>query len=489
MKLKFRPVSFLKPKNINKNQNNQTISPIKYQYNLSSDTISFSGKSLVQQVKDLEKDAFLSDGLREYILSYIDDKNNLIDLHKEYYASLLNCKTLDEAKELYPEFRDVVDLKDVDLSSISFYAPKQIAKGQIEGLNKENASLVFLKKYIGELIPLNNIGNEDYFHLNNSAIKKILKFLNISMNDNYESLITKNRKSEAAKARWQDEEFREKTLKSLNSPETKAKLSEAAKARWQDEEFREKTINSMNSPEAKAKHSEAAKSYWQDDEMRLRQSEVVKARWQDDEFREKTINSINSPEIKARQSEAAKARWQDKEFREKTLKSLNSPEIKARQSEATKARWQDKEFREKTLKSLNSPETKAKHAKNSSEKRIKVIQENIKIIATKLAFNQSPETQQIYQETLEKDPRFKNIISKAKSGLTHNKIRYVNMCLEEMSQKYPEEIQKVKEIQSQILFDWGFYDENTNFEKLVEQAQKLDPDNKNNRKQLYETQI
>ena len=459
MKLKFRPVSFLKPKNINKNQNNQTISPIKYQYNLSSDTISFSGKSLVQQVKDLEKDAFLSDGLREYILSYIDDKNNLIDLHKEYYASLLNCKTLDEAKELYPEFRDVVDLKDVDLSSISFYAPKQIAKGQIEGLNKENASLVFLKKYIGELIPLNNIGNEDYFHLNNSAIKKILKFLNISMNDNYESLITKNRKSEAAKARWQDEEFREKTLKSLNSPETKAKLSEAAKARWQDEEFREKTINSMNSPEAKAKHSEAAKSYWQDDEMRLRQSEVVKARWQDDEFREKTINSINSPEIKARQSEAAKARWQDKEFREKTLKSLNSPE------------------------------TKAKHAKNSSEKRIKVIQENIKIIATKLAFNQSPETQQIYQETLEKDPRFKNIISKAKSGLTHNKIRYVNMCLEEMSQKYPEEIQKVKEIQSQILFDWGFYDENTNFEKLVEQAQKLDPDNKNNRKQLYETQI
>ena len=412
MKLKFRPVSFLKPQNINKNQNNQTISPIKYQYNLSSDTISFSGKSLVQQVKDLEKDAFLSDGLREYILSYIDDKNNLIDLHKEYYASLLNCKTLDEAKELYPEFSNVVDLKDVDLSSISFYAPKQIAKGQIEGLNKENASLVFLKKYIGELIPLNNIGNEYYFHLNNSTIKKILKFLNISMNDDYESLITKNRKSEA-----------------------------------------------------------------------------IKARWQDKEFREKTINSINSPEIKARQSEAAKARWQDKEFREKTINSMNSPEIKARQSEATKARWQDKEFREKTLKSLNSPETKAKHAKNSSEKRIKVIQENIKIIATKLAFNQSSETQQIYQETLEKDPRFKNIISKAKSGLTHNKIRYVNMCLEEMSQKYPEEIQKVKEIQSQILFDWGFYDENTNFEKLVEQAQKLDPDNKNNRKQLYETQI
>ncbi len=419
MKLQFRQINFLKPQNI---KNTKTTNPIKYQYNLSSDTISFSGKSLVQQVKDLEKDAFLSDGLREYILSYIDDKNNLIDLHKEYYASLLNCKTLDEAKELYPEFRDVVDLKDVDLSSISFYAPKQIAKGQIEGLNKENASLVFLKKYIGELIPLNNIGNEDYFHLNNSTIKKILKFLNISMNDDYESLITKNRKSEAAKARWQDKEFREKTLKSLNSPETKAKLSEAAKARWQDEEFREKTINSMNSPEIKARQSEAAKARWQDGEMRLRQSEAIKAR------------------------------------------------------------WQDKEFREKTLKSLNSPETKAKHATNSSEKRIKVIQENIKIIATKLAFNQSPETQQIYQETLETDSRFKDIISKTKLGLTYNKIRYVNMCLEEMSQKYPEEIQKVKEIQSQILSDWGFYDEDTNFEKLVEQAQKLDPDNKNNRK-------
>ena len=342
MKLQFRQINFLKPQNI---KNTKTTNPIKYQYNLSSDTISFSGKSLVQQVKDLEKDAFLSDGLREYILSYIDDKNNLIDLHKEYYASLLNCKTLDEAKELYPEFRDVVDLKDVDLSSISFYAPKQIAKGQIEGLNKENASLVFLKKYIGELTPLKSGCNEDYFYLSYQTIKKMFKFLNISMNDDYESLITKNRKSKAAKARWQD-----------------------------------------------------------------------------------------------------------------------------------------KEFREKTLKSLNSPETKAKHATNSSEKRIKVIQENIKIIATKLAFNQSPETQQIYQETLETDSRFKDIISKTKLGLTYNKIRYVNMCLEEMSQKYPEEIQKVKEIQSQILSDWGFYDEDTNFEKLVEQAQKLDPDNKNNRK-------
>ena len=452
MKLKFRPVSFLKPQNINKNQNNQTTNPIKYQYNLSSDTISFSGKSLVQQVKDLEKDAFLSDGLREYILSYIDDKNNLIDLHKEYYASLLNCKTLDEAKELYPEFRDVVDLKDVDLSSISFYAPKQIAKGQIEGLNKENASLVFLKKYIGELTPLKSGCNEDYFYLSYQTIKKMFKFLNITMNDDYESLITKNRKSKARKEIWQNEEYRTKTVNSMNASDFRKQRSKIMQDMWQDVEFREKVVSAMNSPEAKTRRSISAK-----------------ARWQDKEFREKTINSMNSPEIKARQSEAAKSYWQDDEMR-------------LRQSEAIKARWQDKEFREKTLKSLNSPETKAKHATNSSEKRIKVIQENIKIIATKLAFNQSPEIQQIYQETLEKDPRFKYIISKAKSGLTHNKIRYVNMCLEEMSQKYPEEIQKVKEIQNQILSDWGFYDEDTNFEKLVEQAQKLDPDNKNNRK-------
>ena len=253
MKLKFRPVSFLKPKNINKNQNNQTISPIKYQYNLSSDTISFSGKSLVQQVKDLEKDAFLSDGLREYILSYIDDKNNLIDLHKEYYASLLNCKTLDEAKELYPEFRDVVDLKDVDLSSISFYAPKQIAKGQIEGLNKENASLVFLKKYIGELTPLKSGCNEDYFYLSYQTIKKMFKFLNISMNDDYESLITKNRMSKARKEIWQNEEYRTKTVNSMNVSDFRKQRSKVMLEKWQDEEFRERLVKNMRSQKARDK--------------------------------------------------------------------------------------------------------------------------------------------------------------------------------------------------------------------------------------------
>ena len=42
-------------------------------------------------------------------------------------------------------------------------------------LNKENASLVFLKKYIGELTPFKSGCNEDYFYLSYQTIKKILK--------------------------------------------------------------------------------------------------------------------------------------------------------------------------------------------------------------------------------------------------------------------------------------------------------------------------
>ena len=33
----------------------------------------------------------------------------LLDLHKEKYAPLLDCKTLDEARILFPEFREVLD--------------------------------------------------------------------------------------------------------------------------------------------------------------------------------------------------------------------------------------------------------------------------------------------------------------------------------------------------------------------------------------------
>ena len=193
MKISNRFFNPFKPQSIE--QSNLNLNPIQYKYNLNFDTVSFTGKKpIAQQVKELPKDAFLSEGLREYILSDID-KKDLITLHKEYYAQLLDCKTLDEAKELYPEFQDVVDTKNIDPSKSKSYIIGQIARGEFSGLTMENASLEFLKRYIGELKSVQN-DNKNYFYISYPTTKKLIKFLNISIDKRYKAIIANLRISQ-----------------------------------------------------------------------------------------------------------------------------------------------------------------------------------------------------------------------------------------------------------------------------------------------------
>ena len=158
----------------------------------------------------------------------------MVTLHKKYYASLLDCKTLDEAKEIYPEFQDVIDIRDLDLKKINSKILKQIARGDFEGLTKENASLEFLKKYVGQLIPVAPY-SKDYFNLSHATARKLIGIFNISMDKRYRDVILSEKQSQISKEYQQDPQYRatmsESRLKALNTEEheLEAKIISIAK--------------------------------------------------------------------------------------------------------------------------------------------------------------------------------------------------------------------------------------------------------------------
>jgi hypothetical protein len=69
--------------------------------------------------------------------------------------------------------------------------------------------------------------------------------------------------SDFMKARWQDPTFREMML---------VRLSDAMTANWQDSTFREKMLAANRNPETRQKISDAGKARWADDENRKEQS-------------------------------------------------------------------------------------------------------------------------------------------------------------------------------------------------------------------------
>lgn len=70
----------------------------------------------------------------------------LVDVHKEAYKGLMSCKTLEEAKEMYPEFKDVKDANEVHGSSGS--ALEYLKSGYIEYFDEgDDVSLNILKYY------------------------------------------------------------------------------------------------------------------------------------------------------------------------------------------------------------------------------------------------------------------------------------------------------------------------------------------------------
>ena len=78
-------------------------------------------------------------------------EHSLYDVHTAYYAGLLEAETLDEAKEKYPEFEDVVDAKDI---KEKHRVLEDVKKGKYAGFTLENLSLEILKRQYGMLFSI-----------------------------------------------------------------------------------------------------------------------------------------------------------------------------------------------------------------------------------------------------------------------------------------------------------------------------------------------
>lgn len=80
------------------------------------------------------------DSAKKCLLDSSLKNKSLLALHKEIYAPLLECKTLQEVKSLYPEFENITD-------EIKFKRPKSIyAKLFMERTENENFALKMLQE-------------------------------------------------------------------------------------------------------------------------------------------------------------------------------------------------------------------------------------------------------------------------------------------------------------------------------------------------------
>ena len=285
----------------------------------------FPNHNILQKLKELAKS-------RDY---------SLYDIHINYYKDLLDCSTLKEAKEKYPEFAYVIDAKDIDVDFLDKQsALYKISKGDIEGINIEDLSLEFLKKYYAKLQSIKK--REVYWGLTGKTIIKIAESLNIKLFD-----------------------IKYMTTAAHQKDEYRKKLSQKTEQQWQDAEYREKQLRLRGNEEFRARLSQMQIQEWQNpdstynsDKFRAKLSQTKIQIWQDPKYREKQLQTRSSEEFKEKQSQALSEVWQNPKYREKKIKALiekwqdpesgyNSQEFKEKQAAASARVWQDPKHIEK----------------------------------------------------------------------------------------------------------------------------------------------
>ncbi len=269
--------------------------------------LSFSGGrkllSLEEQAERLNLDALpnrVSNKITEEIMA--KSGKNLYDIHTEIYSPLLECKTLDDAKALYPEFEDVIDAAALEEDQMS-PTLKHIKDGKIEDADIKNLSLLLLQTHYAKGISPNARGA--FFGLSKDAMYKIFEKLNIKRLDGqYLRLVgdcSPQKRQRMSEAR---------------TPEMRAKLSKRAREIWSDENKRaeqsknrkayfeahpeairaisERMAGTTLSPDVKAKISKSEREYYKNhpEEAMLRS-----AAWKEHSDITKTMKKIARDEF------------------------------------------------------------------------------------------------------------------------------------------------------------------------------------------------
>lgn len=145
--------------------------PVNYQY------CSFGRISAIAMIDKIGKENFPSSAIYENVNALGRRKDiTLYQIHSDYYSKLLDCKSLDEAKELYPEFYYVKDAKDIDSKDMT-KAMKALVK------KNNNLSLDLLKKYYALSEIPNDITTESYYNYSRKTIERMFSILNIKRYD------------------------------------------------------------------------------------------------------------------------------------------------------------------------------------------------------------------------------------------------------------------------------------------------------------------
>ncbi len=211
---------------------------------------------------------------------------SLYDIHKEHYKDLLNCSTLEEAKQKYPEFKDVKDAKDIDYNSQHKKSILyKIGNKQISGIDINNLSLELLKKYYGQLMSPQK--KEAYYNIAHITVVVLFNLLNIKkMNNTYISFASKTDESKEKMANVH------KGCKL--SPATKQKISNTNKGHAVSDKTRKKISDTIKknggrkvSPETRKKMSDTMKTKNADPEYRKHISNLLKMKAADPEYRRK----------------------------------------------------------------------------------------------------------------------------------------------------------------------------------------------------------
>ena len=139
--------------------------------------------NLAETIKNLDKLAAKDSSvyprhIREWAEMILESGNKakltLIDIHKKYYESLKDCTSLNEAKERFAEFADVLSDKQVKFSEKSF--GDDVKKGLIEYFDKdEDLSLQLLKLYYADVFSINDLkqytgGKDIYYTMKKSKL-------------------------------------------------------------------------------------------------------------------------------------------------------------------------------------------------------------------------------------------------------------------------------------------------------------------------------
>lgn len=143
-----------------------------------------------------------------------------------------------------------------------------------------------------------------------------------------DSALTTEQISNAAKRGWVNLKNNEDTYNSWRSARSKA-CSEQNKKNWDDETYREKTIKFLQTrgitPENRKKLNESRIGMTFTEEHKKNISKGLEERYKDEEFKAKfdeTMNEVNKdPEKRAKAGESIVNKWKDPEYREKQKKS------------------------------------------------------------------------------------------------------------------------------------------------------------------------